>query len=201
MFFTASDFIFTIRHIHNWALFLLWRSLFILSRAISLFFRISILDTYWPGGLIFRCYIFLPFHTVHGVLKARILKWFKLVSGHLLWATPFRRKMKSCTFFSRWENNCLQWRTQTIKRLISCLWLSFVIEWCCITDFEEFKHHFAEFEKTVFSMFDCHGVHYSFLQVLVLLDVTPDQSMVDEGMAREVINRIQKLRKKVSLWN
>ncbi|XP_031735642.1 isoleucine--tRNA ligase, cytoplasmic-like [Anarrhichthys ocellatus] len=33
-------------------------------------------------------------------------------------------------------------------------------------------------------------------QVLVLLDVTPDQSMMDEGVAREVINRIQKLRKK-----
>ncbi|XP_066527531.1 isoleucine--tRNA ligase, cytoplasmic [Hoplias malabaricus] len=33
-------------------------------------------------------------------------------------------------------------------------------------------------------------------QVLVLLDITPDQSMVDEGVAREVINRIQKLRKK-----
>ncbi|XP_051931486.1 isoleucine--tRNA ligase, cytoplasmic [Hippocampus zosterae] len=33
-------------------------------------------------------------------------------------------------------------------------------------------------------------------QVLVLLDVSPDQSMVDEGVAREVINRIQKLRKK-----
>ncbi|XP_075704440.1 isoleucine--tRNA ligase, cytoplasmic isoform X2 [Rhinoderma darwinii] len=36
-------------------------------------------------------------------------------------------------------------------------------------------------------------------QVLVLLDVTPDQSMVDEGVAREVINRIQKLRKKGNL--
>lgn len=35
------------------------------------------------------------------------------------------------------------------------------------------------------------------LQVLVLLDVSPDQSMLDEGVAREVINRIQKLRKKV----
>lgn len=34
--------------------------------------------------------------------------------------------------------------------------------------------------------------------VLVLLDVTPDQSMLDEGVAREVVNRIQKLRKKVS---
>lgn len=35
------------------------------------------------------------------------------------------------------------------------------------------------------------------MQILVLLDVTPDQSMVDEGVAREVINRIQRLRKKV----
>lgn len=35
--------------------------------------------------------------------------------------------------------------------------------------------------------------------VLVLLDVQPDQSMQDEGVAREVINRIQKLRKKGNL--
>ncbi|KFO20772.1 Isoleucyl-tRNA synthetase, cytoplasmic [Fukomys damarensis] len=38
---------------------------------------------------------------------------------------------------------------------------------------------------------------HSDAQALVLLDITPDQSMVDEGMAREVINRIQKLRKKL----
>lgn len=29
------------------------------------------------------------------------------------------------------------------------------------------------------------------------MDVSPDQSMLDEGIAREVINRVQKLRKKV----
>ena len=29
---------------------------------------------YW-APIIFQCPIFLPFHTVHGVLKARILKW------------------------------------------------------------------------------------------------------------------------------
>ncbi|KAG8436243.1 hypothetical protein GDO86_007368 [Hymenochirus boettgeri] len=40
---------------------------------------------------------------------------------------------------------------------------------------------------------------HSDAQVLVLLDVTPDQSMLDEGVAREVINRIQKLRKKGNL--
>lgn len=34
-------------------------------------------------------------------------------------------------------------------------------------------------------------------KVLVLLDVTPDQSLLSEGVAREVVNRIQKLRKKV----
>lgn len=38
---------------------------------------------------------------------------------------------------------------------------------------------------------------YMFFQVLILLDVTPDQTMLDEGVAREVVNRIQKLRKKV----
>ena len=35
--------------------------------------------------------------------------------------------------------------------------------------------------------------------VLVLLDCTPDKSMLDEGCAREVVNRIQKLRKKAGL--
>lgn len=35
-------------------------------------------------------------------------------------------------------------------------------------------------------------------KVLILLDVTPDQSLLSEGVAREVVNRIQKLRKKVT---
>lgn len=68
-----------------------------------------------------------------------------------------------------------------------------------MTDFSEFNL------KTVCwvwenhsPLFGRHAVHCSLLQVLVLLDVTPDQAMVDEGVAREVINRIQKLRKKVS---
>ena len=38
----------------------------------------SILGTYWPGEFIFQCPIFLRFHTVHGVLKARIPKWFAI---------------------------------------------------------------------------------------------------------------------------
>ena len=34
---------------------------------------------YRPGEFIFQCPIFLPFYTVHGVLKARIL-WFAIPS-------------------------------------------------------------------------------------------------------------------------
>ena len=39
------------------------------------------LDTFWPGGLIFWCHIFLPFHTVHEVLVARILEWVAISAG------------------------------------------------------------------------------------------------------------------------
>ena len=56
--------------------FLLWLSLFTLSIAISPLFSSSTLGTYWPGEVIFQCHIFLPSLTVHGVLKARIFKWF-----------------------------------------------------------------------------------------------------------------------------
>ena len=38
----------------------------------------SILSTHQPGELIFLCPISLPFHTVHGVLKPRIMKWFAI---------------------------------------------------------------------------------------------------------------------------
>ena len=64
-------------------LFLLWLHVFTLSGNISppTFSIISILGTYWPGEFIFQCPVFLPFHTVHGVLKARILKWFAFSSG------------------------------------------------------------------------------------------------------------------------
>ena len=43
LFFSASDFTFTTRHIHNWTLFLLWLSLFIPSGAICLLFSVA----YW----------------------------------------------------------------------------------------------------------------------------------------------------------
>ena len=63
-------------HIRNWVLFLLWLLLFILSGVVSPLISSSMLGTYQRGEFIFESPIFLPFHTVHGVLKARILKWF-----------------------------------------------------------------------------------------------------------------------------
>ena len=73
LFFTASDFTSITSHIHNWVLFLLWLHPFIFSGVISPLISSSILGTYQPGEFIFQCPIFSPFHTVHGVLKARIL--------------------------------------------------------------------------------------------------------------------------------
>ena len=72
LFFTASDLASITNHIHSFVLFLIWLRLFILSGVISPLISSSILGTYPPGEFIFKCHIFLPFHTVHGVLKARI---------------------------------------------------------------------------------------------------------------------------------
>ena len=80
---TKTDLTFITRHIHNWASFLLWLSHFILPDAIhsSLLFPSSMLDTFWQGGLIFQCHIFLSLYTVHEVLTAIILGWFAIPSS------------------------------------------------------------------------------------------------------------------------
>ena len=64
--------------IHSWVLFLLWLYPFVLSGVISPLISSSILGTYWPGEFPFQYPIILPFHTVHGLLKSRILKWFAI---------------------------------------------------------------------------------------------------------------------------
>ena len=76
--FTASDFASITSHIHSWVLFLLWLHPFILSGVISPLISSSILGTYLPGEFLFQYPIILPFHTVHGLLKARVLKWFAI---------------------------------------------------------------------------------------------------------------------------
>ena len=62
----------------HWVLFLLWLHPFILSGVISPLISSSVLGTYWPGEFLLQYPIILSFHTVHGVLKARILKWFAI---------------------------------------------------------------------------------------------------------------------------
>ena len=78
LFFIASDFTSITSHIHNWALFLLWLHPFILSGVISPLISSSTLGTYQPGEFIFQCPNFLPFHTVHRILKVRIMKLFAI---------------------------------------------------------------------------------------------------------------------------
>ncbi|KAK5639168.1 hypothetical protein RI129_011660 [Pyrocoelia pectoralis] len=56
--------------------------------------------------------------------------------------------------------------------------------------------------KLIFKADDIASHKYEVLSdndVLILLDLTPDSSMQQEGVAREIINRIQKLRKKAHL--
>ena len=52
-----------------------WLHPFIFSGVISPLISSSILGTCWPGEFLFQYPIILPFLTVHGGLKARILKW------------------------------------------------------------------------------------------------------------------------------
>ena len=92
LFFTASDYFHHETHLQQ-ALLLPWLGLCIASGAVSLLFSSSMLCTYRPGEAflchiflcacvyvisIFLCYSFLPFHSVCGVLQARILKWFAI---------------------------------------------------------------------------------------------------------------------------
>ena len=109
-------------------LFLLWFHPFILSGVISPLISSSILGTYQPGEFIFQCPIFLPFHTAHGFLKARILKWF---------AIPFSSGVTLCQTSPPWPIH-LGWPHMAwlsfieldkavvhVIRLASCLWLWF----------------------------------------------------------------------------
>ena len=81
MFFKASDFTSTTRDIHNWALFLLWLSLFTPFGAICLLSSTSTLGIYQAGEFIFQCRIFLPFHSVDAskvmlkILQARLQQY------------------------------------------------------------------------------------------------------------------------------
>jgi len=76
--FTALDFTSNTSHIHNWMLLFLWLHLFVL---FGVFFHSSPVAYWVPTDLGSSSFIvipFLPFPTVHGVLKERIFKWFAI---------------------------------------------------------------------------------------------------------------------------
>ena len=76
--FTVLDLASITSHMHSWVLFLLWLHPFVFSGVSSPLISSSMLGTYRPGVFLFQYPIILPFHTVHGVPKARILKWFAI---------------------------------------------------------------------------------------------------------------------------
>ena len=112
LFFTASDLTSITSHIHNWELFLLWLSLVILSGAIFLLISSSILGTYRPGDFIFQCPIFLSFHTVHGILKARILKWFAIPFSSRLHLVRTLHHDPSVLGCPTWQGSSFHWVRQ-----------------------------------------------------------------------------------------
>ena len=66
-------------------------------------FLCSSLNTYQPGRLVFQCHVFLPFHTVHGVLKARILKWTMFRQAWLVGTHP---SVAARTHRTSWHTGC-----------------------------------------------------------------------------------------------
>ena len=102
----------------------LWPRCFILSRAISscsLFFASSILDTFWSGGLIFQCHIFLSFYIVHEILMANILGWFAIPSSsgsHFVRTLHYDHLLKRLKYQTilpvSWET-CMQVKKQQLE--------------------------------------------------------------------------------------
>ena len=102
--------------------------LFILSGVISPLISNGILGTYQPAEFIFQCPIFLPFHTVHGLLKARILKWVQfpspvdnILSGLSIMTRPFWVALHGMTHsFIELDKAAVH-----VIRLVSflCLWI------------------------------------------------------------------------------
>ena len=104
-------------------LFLLWLHLFILFGVISSLISISILGTYWPGEFIFQCPIFLPFHTVHGVLKARILKCFAIPFS----SGPLFSELSTLTHVSWVALHGVAYSFIELEKAVVLVWLDWLI--------------------------------------------------------------------------
>ena len=111
LFFTASDFTFTTRHIHTWASFPLWPSHFILSGAIidcPLLFPSSILDILQSGGvhlLVSYPFAFLYYskcsHSKNsGMVCHLLLQWTTFCQNSPLW--PIHLEWPSTAWLITW---------------------------------------------------------------------------------------------------
>ena len=99
----------------TWILFFLWLYPFIVSRIVSPLISSNILGIYWSGKFLFQYSIIFPFHTVHGVLKARILKWFAIPFS----SGPHYMTHQSQSRHKPWENQC--WKYTCIPLFILAL--------------------------------------------------------------------------------
>ena len=130
--FIASDFTSITSHFHNCLLFLLWLCLFILSGVISPLISGSILGTYCPGEFIYQCPVFLPFHTVHEVLKARILKLFAIAfSSGQRFVKALHNDWSVWVVLHSMAHSFIELKKSVVHviRLVSflCLWFSFYL--------------------------------------------------------------------------
>ena len=101
---------------------------FIPSGPISLLFSSSILGTYQPGKFNSQCHIFLPFHTVHGVLKARTLKWFAIPissAPHSVRPLHHDPPVLGCPAGMAWFRWVRQGCGPSVIRLMGFLWVWF----------------------------------------------------------------------------
>ena len=111
LFFISSGFIFTTTDIHNWVLFPLWLSLFVLSETISncpLLFLSSIWDTFWPVG----------FHLLVSYLFA---------FSYCSWVSPGKNTGVGCHLLLQWTTFCQNSSVWPIHLEWPCMaWLSFI---------------------------------------------------------------------------
>ena len=137
--FTASNLASITSPIHNLVLFLLWLHPFILYGVISALISSSILGTYQRGEFLFQYPIILPFHTVHGALKARILKWLAI-----LFSLTFCQTSPPWPAFLGWLHTSwlsfieLDKAVVRVIRLTNFLWLWFV---CLPSDASHNTYH------------------------------------------------------------
>ena len=99
-----------------------------LSWVISPLISSSILDTYRAGEFLFQYLIILPFHTVHGVLKARIPKWFAIPFSsepHSLRPLYHDPPVLGCPLGMAWFHWVRQGCGSSVIRLTSFLWIWF----------------------------------------------------------------------------